>query len=570
MTADLRTNRARATDSLEHLFQPLWLRTHVQVTVTEPPPGIVVERDVDIPMRDAINLRVNVFRPDDDQPHPVLMCAHPYGKDAFLKHRRFGDGYRTPQQHVMPQSQPMTYSALTTWEAPDPAHWVSRGYVVVNADLRGWGHSEGVGELLSEQEGLDGHDLIEWAAEQPWSTGRVGMLGVSYLAISQWATAAARPPHLAAICPWEGFTDAYRDFARPGGVRENGFIVVWSAMLRAQRRSPATLSKESKGRPLFDDWWAARNRDLEAIDVPALVCGSYSDHGLHSAGSFAGYERIRSEHKWLYTHRGPKWATFYSPAAMEFQERFFGHFLKDEDTGILAEPPVRIEVREDADTVVDVRGATAWPPPDTEWVDLHLDAADATGGALRRSAPDAAGTCTFDTRRGHVSFTHTFDRDTELVGPMVLRVPIELQDCDDLSLFAGVRKFRHGEEVGFEGSYGYTKALVTYGLLKASHRAVDAARSRPWAPFHPHTSADPVPAGEIVTLDVPLPPSATLFRAGEQLRLDLQGHWFLARNPVAGQFPGHYAPSGRGVCVVHTGGGRTATLTVPVSPCSSA
>ena len=535
------------------------------MTITEPPPGIVVERDVAVPMRDGVVLRANVFRPDDDQAHPVIVCAHPYGKDAFLKHRRRGDGYLLPQQHVMPQSQPVTYSALTTWEAPDPAHWVARGYVVVNADLRGWGHSDGVGELLSEQEGLDGHDLVEWAAEQPWSTGRIGMLGVSYLAISQWATAATRPSHLRAICPWEGFTDAYRDFARPGGVRENGFIVVWSTMLRALRRSPATLSKESKRRPLFDDWWAARNRDLAAIDVPALVCGSYSDHGLHSAGSFSGYERIGSAQKWLYTHRGPKWATFYSPEALAYQERFFGHFLKDEETGMLDEPPVRIEVREDADTVVDVRGAASWPPPDTEWLDLHLDSSGAVG-ALRRSAPEAAGRCAFDAKRGHMAFTHTFDTDTQLVGPMVLRVPIELEGCDDVSLFAGVRKFRDGVEVGFEGSYGYTKALVTYGLLKASHRALDQVRSRPWAPFHPHTTADPVAAGEIVTLDVALPPSATLFRAGEQLRLDLQGHWFLARNPATGQFPGHYVSSGRGVCVVHTGGGRVATLTVPVSP----
>ena len=114
----------------------------------------------------------------------------------------------------------------------DPGHWVSRGYVVVNADLRGWGKSDGAGELFSDQEGLDCHDLIEWAAMQPWSNHRVGMSGVSYSAISQWAAAATRPPHLAAICPWEGFTDFYRDFARPGGVLENGFLSMWTIGLR--------------------------------------------------------------------------------------------------------------------------------------------------------------------------------------------------------------------------------------------------------------------------------------------------------------------------------------------------
>jgi hypothetical protein len=95
----------------------------------------------------------------------------------------------------------VTHSAWTGWEAPDPAYWVQRGYVVINADLRGWGKSDGVAEIFAEQEGPDGHDLIEWAAVQPWSNGRIGMSGVSYLAMTQWAAAATRPPHLAAICP---------------------------------------------------------------------------------------------------------------------------------------------------------------------------------------------------------------------------------------------------------------------------------------------------------------------------------------------------------------------------------
>lgn len=143
----------------------------------------------------------------------------PYSKDRTPLPRRFGRGYRIPFQYrLMPQSQPFAHSALTGWEGPDPAYWVPRGYVVINADLRGWGTSDGVGDLLSEQEGLDCHDMIEWAAARPWSNGRIGMTGVSYLAITQWAAASTRPPHLAAICPWEGFTDVYRQFARPGGV----------------------------------------------------------------------------------------------------------------------------------------------------------------------------------------------------------------------------------------------------------------------------------------------------------------------------------------------------------------
>lgn len=301
--------RTRSTAAL----RTLGLRIHPPVTITEPPPEVVVERDVEVPMRDGVRLRVNVFRPAGAGRYPVLLCAHPYGKDRLPRRTRWGR-YRMPFQYrLMLQTAAFAHSALASWEAPDPAYWVPRGYVVINADLRGWGHSDGVGQVLSAQEGVDGHDLVEWAAAQPWSSGRVGMNGVSYLAIAQWATAATLPPHLAAICPWEGFTDAYRDFGRPGGLRNDGFFRAWAFGLTVQRRMSVNLRREQKRRPRRDEWWAARDRDLAAITTPALICGSFSDHDLHSRGSFDGFRRIASDRKWLYTHRGPKWATtFYS------------------------------------------------------------------------------------------------------------------------------------------------------------------------------------------------------------------------------------------------------------------
>ena len=284
----------RARFRLRHSLRP-------PVTITPPPDDVVVERDVEVAVRDGTILRVDVYRPDRAGQYPVLMCAHPYGKDSTPAPKPNG-GYKVPfQMRLIPQSEPFTISAWTGWEAPDPAYWVPRGYVVVNADLRGWGHSDGTGELLSAQEADDYHDLIEWAGEQEWSNGKVGLSGVSYLAISQWGAAATRPPHLAAISPWEGFTDAYCDFMRPGGIREDGFLVVWAKVLGRQRRSPVTVRAEQRARPLFDDWWRRLDRDLESIEVPALVCGSFSDHNLHSAGSLRGFLRIGSEHKWLYT-----------------------------------------------------------------------------------------------------------------------------------------------------------------------------------------------------------------------------------------------------------------------------
>jgi hypothetical protein len=538
-------------------------RVRPLVTITDPPrEGVLVERDVAVPMRDGVTLRVDVFRPVTDDPVAVLLCAHPYGKDNTPPRRRHG--YGIPRQYrVLTQSTAFSHSAWTSWEAPDPAHWVARGYAVINADLRGWGHSRGEGELFSAQEGRDGHDLVEWAAAQPWCTGRVGMTGVSYLAISQWAVAAERPPHLAAICPWEGFTDAYRDLARPGGVREDGFVIMWTTMMRLASGKPVTFRYEQKHRPLRDAWWDARARDIEKIDVPALVCGSFSDHNLHSRGSFEGFRRISSEHKWLYTHRGPKWATYYSPEALGVQAQFFDHFLRDEDTGILEQPRVRVEVREDADTVTSVHQVADWPPPGTTGHELHLDLEHR---ALTDTPPNRPSEVSWRTRGDGLSFRWQAEADTELVGPMTARLWVSLPRGGDMSLFVGVTKERGGRDVGFEGSYGFRGDMVTHGMLRASHRRLDPTLSEPGRPVHVHTEEDPLGSGEIVPVEIALLPSATLFRAGDVLRLDLKGRWLQARNPLTGHFPAGYQPSARGTCVLHGGGHHDSTLSIPFAP----
>jgi uncharacterized protein len=554
---------ARALSSLGRLVRP-------DITITDPPDDVTVEWDVPVAMRDGTRLRVNVFRPDDAEPHPVLMCAHPYGKDNLPVHHKTRHGYRPAVQYHLMRSAPLTHSAWTSWEGPDPAHWVQRGYVVINADLRGWGTSDGEPGILCEQEGRDIHDLVEWAAQQPWSTGRVGMTGVSYLAISQWTGAATRPPHLAAICPWEGFTDFYRDFARPGGVLETGFLTVWSTGLKRLSDGQVDVRGETRDRPRFDEWYAARNRDIEAIDVPALVCGSFSDHNLHSRGSFEGFRRIGSTQKWLYTHRGPKWQTYYSTEGLDAQARFFDHFLKGEDTGITDLPPVRVEIREDRTTVAEVRHVTEWPPPQTEWRTLRCRAGgrSSTGTLeLARSGEQTTSddeVVSFPARSGRASFTYRFDTDTNVVGPMLLSLTLSVTGADDFPVLAGVRKFRNGREVTFEGSYGFQGDLVTHGMHLASHRAEDPEKSLSYQPYHPHTTREPLADGEKVTLRIGLLPSATLFRAGDELRLDIQGRWFHDRDPLHGQFPVGYHTEPKGTCTLHLAPDAGCTLTVPV------
>lgn len=143
-----------------------FLRSPVNVSEAAPD-SLSVLRDLPVVGRDGTTLRVNVVVPAGGGQFPVLMSAHPYGKDKLP--RRRGRGYRVNIQYRILR-QPGRVSSLTGWEAPDPAWWAEQGYAVVNCDLRGAGTSEGSASLFSDQEGEDVYDLIEWAAAQPCCT----------------------------------------------------------------------------------------------------------------------------------------------------------------------------------------------------------------------------------------------------------------------------------------------------------------------------------------------------------------------------------------------------------------
>ena len=520
------------------------------------PDSIVVENDLPVTTRDGTVLRVNVYLPPADGPFPVLLCAHPYGKDNLPEKKRRA-GYSVSQQYrALRQPSRLRFSSLTGWEAPDPAWWTAHGFAVVNCDLRGAGHSEGICSLLSDQEGEDVYDLIEWAAQRPWSTGAVGMIGVSYLAISQWKAAALRPPHLKAIVPWEGFTDAYRDVARPGGIREIGFLKIWSRGLKAARLK-YSLGDENTKRPLRDEWWRSLVPELSRIEVPALICGSFSDNNLHSRGSVRGFEQIASPEKHLYTHRGGKWTTFYSESALDTQLAFLNRHLRETPGEAL--PRVRLEIREDRDRVVEVRDESSWPPASAVWTPLHLNDA-----GLRVTPAEQVGSIAFDTHSGGARFGWTLPTDTEVTGPMALRVFVQADGSDDVDLFVGVEKWRGRRYVPFEGSYGFGRDRITCGWLKASMRQLDEACSRPFEPVPTLDARRPLQPGQVVQVDIPLGPSATLFRAGEQLRLVVAGRWLWPRNPLTGQFPSAYERGPRARCTLHWGPQHVARLLIPV------
>ncbi|BBX99311.1 hydrolase [Mycobacterium lacus] len=529
------------------------------VRVSAAPPDLVVDREVAVRMRDGVVLRVNIYWPLGAGPFPVVLSAHPYGKD-WLPKRRWRRWHANPLFRVMRQPGPVELSSETSWEAPDPVWWVAQGYAVVNADLRGAGTSEGAGALLSDQEGQDVYDLVEWAGAQPWSTGSVGMLGVSYLAISQFKAAALRPPSLKAICPWEGFTDAYRDLFTPGGIVENGFSRIWQTGVKRRMRVTEDIGAQRRAHPLRDQWWQSLVPDLARIEVPMLICASFSDNNLHSRGSFRAFEKISATDKFVYTHRGGKWATFYSEDARRAQLAFFDRYLKHRDAPKL--PRVRLEVRERRDVIVEVRAEQEWPLKRTNWRDLYL----ADNGVLGTAPPTVDGSVTFHTRRRAAAFTFAVAGDLELTGPMSLALWVSVDGADDVGLFVGVEKWVGQQWVSFEGSHGFGRDRVTTGWQRASLREIDAERSTAYEPVHTFRRPQPLSPGEIVPVEVALGPSATAFHAGDHIRLLVAGRSLAPRNPLYGTFPASYVPSPPARCTLHWGADRPARLRVPVIP----
>lgn len=520
------------------------------------PADVVAERDVPVVLRDGVTLRLNLFHPASGGPFPVIMSAHPYGKDRVPRRRRLGWSIN-PQFRIMNQHQSLRISDQTSWEAPDPAWWAQQGYAVVNLDTRGGGHSDGYGDLLSDQEADDIAQVIEWIADQPWSNGRVGMLGVSYLALSQYKVAALAPPALAAICPWEGFTDAYGDFFTSGGIIENGFARVWLSMTKRATRQLTDLGAERRNHPLRDEFWQALAPDLSRITVPVLVCASCSDANLHSLGSIRAFQDVSSTERHASIHRGSKWAEFYGEAGRTMQLAFFDRHLRH--LGVPRLPPVRLEVRDTGDHVVEVRDEQEWPLARTDWRLLHL----AARGKLT-AHPDGHGSVSFELRRHAVVFDHRFEEDTEISGPMTLRLGLTVTGTEDPYLFVGIEKRNDRGAVPFNGSYGYRRDHVAQGRLRVALRELGTERSRPHQPVHTYRTLQPLAPGEVADVVIGLSPSATLFRAGETLRLMIGGRYLHARNPWFGHFPTHYEPSPNGIATIRWDDDHPSTIEIPV------
>ncbi len=520
-------------------------------------PGLKELKDIPIPMRDGIKLMANIYLSDNPGKYPVIMCMTPYGKDQQPEHFEIFKVFGIDTGSI-------NTSDYTVFEGPDPAFWVNRGYVVIHANARGMWNSEGKAPVFDKQNGLDFYDLIEWAAQQPWSNGKIGLNGVSYLAWSQWMAASLQPPHLAAICPWEGFTDMYRDVVYHGGIREVGLIGQltskrFNAHYNRKYGITENLLKSTGQHPLDDEYWENKRPDLSKIKVPALICASWSDQGLHTRGSFEGFKTIASEHKWLFTHGRKKWETYYSSDALALQEKFFDCFLKEEENAMKRQHKVRLEVRT-AYYKSNIRYTDQWPIPSVVHQKLFLNV---PAGELSEMFPEKEGFIRYRAiaKRGinKAVFNYQFKENTELTGGMKLRLWVTAEETDDLDLYIVVKKFdSEGNEIYFSGYNGNPHDVVAKGWLRVSHRQLDQTRSSIEMPYHLHKNILKITPNEVVPVEIEILPSSTFFEKGSFLHLVIMG-----QEPVKYNTLKHENIINAGFHRVYSGGRYDSYLMIP-------
>jgi predicted acyl esterase len=535
----------------------------------EAPQGMQVDWDVAIEMEDGIVLRADIYRPAAPGRYPVLMSYGPYAKGL-----PFEVGYPAQYQSLQanhPEIFRGTSARYFNWETVDPERWVPDGYICIRVDSRGAGRSEGVVDPWSSREAQDYYQCIEWAAAQPWCSGKVGLAGVSYFATNQWHVAALRPPHLAAICPFEGFNDYYREGSRHGGILNTFFqhwypaqiVAVQNGLGTRGRVNPNThehitgpaeltedqmkllrvdMREEQLAHPLNTDYYQSHTGVLENIEVPVLSCGNWGGHGLHLRGNVEGYLHSGSDQKWLELHGLEHWTEFYTDYGVALQKQFFDRFLKGADNGWDKRSPISLKVRT-AEGFVD-RPESEWPLARTRWEKKFLDAAT---GSLLATPPDRLGTAAFKAMEDEVHFRlPAFDDSTEITGPIAATLFVS-STTTDADLFVTLRAFRpDGKEHLFLSAVD-PNAPMAQGWLRASHRKLDHKKSTPWQPVHTHDELQPLVPNEVYELNVEIWPSCFVFPAGYQLVLSVGGKDFDHGLPEP--MPQVYGQSQRGCSV---------------------
>jgi len=501
-----------------------------------------LEENVPIALRDGTTIYADIYRPDDDGEYPALLAWSAYGKTMQALKRGSLPGSSLYFDHSL--------------EAGDIDFYVSRGYLFVIPDPRGIGVSEG--EFLgiyNPQEQEDVYDTVEWLGNDcPWCDGSVGMLGYSYFGLIQTLAAAKRPPHLKCIMPM-GMSDDYYQHGHYGGVANTYMTmywelcpannpVTWSSKMYTEEEMRARMREVQKDpdiavvsyfNKIFNTWppryhtffldfllhpedgpfWKERSSGpiFKDIEVPVYFKCGWAPNGRWSAPVFAA---MNSAELRAYKRCG----VMESYGGMELPYRFmneeclrwYDHWLKGADTGIVDEPPFKLNIIGRG-----YRYEREWPLARTEWKKLYLR----TFGQLRWE-PDPEGDLPPD------SFTHRppniatgvetlvyrtdrFSKPMEFTGPIELRLFASI-DATDANFIVKVWQITQG---------GTRMPLCRYGALKASHR-LDPARSQIGRPAHDHTRRVPVVPGEIREYVIEINPIGMVFDPGTSLELEIK------------------------------------------------
>jgi hypothetical protein len=549
--------------------------------------AIILEKDIEVPMRDGARLRADVFRPQSQGKYPAILNLGPYQKDKLW---------------VTPPNLEEQPNPFMNWETVNPESWVPKGYVAVRVDARGSGRSPGQFDPWSFAEAVDFYDAIEWAAAQPWCNGNVGLNGISYYAINQWFVANLNPPSLKAIIPWEGFADIYRDALFHGGIASL-FMTNWFTAHLLHH----TLGRASQIHP--DGWqknilhqWLSQNldsgqqrgsqADWEEIAVPFYSVGNWTGMGLHLRGNTEAFMQSTSVHKKLRIQTGSHVHGFYTEDGRQDQLRFFDYWLKGIDNGIMQEPPIKLAIREGND-VFTWRHENEWPLARTTWTKLYFDLADTASqngpkrGQLVPNNPAQETACTYPATglgsmgsssaasaqvmgggikpdMGVALLTPPMAHDTEITGPLAAVLWVS-SSTEDMDLFLTLRHFdEHGNEIMDTGQQG-TPVPVAKGWLRVSHRELDPKKTLPYRPYHKHTSRQFLQPGEVVQVQVEIWPTSMVFKKGHQLRLDVQ-----PRDGVGSASYMHYhADYNSGSNTIYSGGDRQSYLLLPIIPAAT-
>jgi uncharacterized protein len=508
--------------------------------------GMRIIWDAPIVMDDGVALRADIFLPLAEGCFPVILTYGPYAKGLA-----FQDGYPSAWERMVAQHPDVAAGSSNiyqNWEVVDPEKWVPDGYACVRVDSRGCGCSPGYIDHFSPRETRDFHDCIEWAAKQPWSNGKIGLNGISYYGINQWHVASTQPPHLTAMCIWEGAADWYRDMTHHGGILSTFWAnwydmqvktVQYGAGERGRRSrvhgrlvcGPEALSEEAleknrvdfgadiRSHPLDDDYHKARSPIWEKVTVPFLAAANWGGQGLHPRGNFEGFVRAASKDKWLEAHGLEHWTHFYTDYGIGLQKRFFGHFLEGEDNGWDKQPRVLLQVRH-ADGRFSERAENEWPLARTNWTRLYLQPVN--GGLSLKPVEDAA-SLTFDALgEGTTFLTGPLSAETEITGPSALKLWVS-STTREADIFAVLRVFTPDlKEVTFQGAID-PHTPIGQGWLRASHRKLDARLSEPYRPYHTHDEEQSLTPGEVVELDIEIWPTSIVIPLGYRIGLSIRG-----------------------------------------------